>query len=92
MVPSDRRNVKLCVEVLGEQRRDNHTKDLLRAIMSTALDDELVVLNPVWIQDAPPHAQAGRERDLDRYQWTCSSQWPTSCRSNTGRECSTVAC
>ena len=38
--------------------------DLLRAIMNTALDDELVELNPVRIKDAS-HAQAGRERDLD---------------------------
>jgi len=38
--------------------------DLLRAIMNTALDDELVELNPVRIKDAS-RAQAGRERDLD---------------------------
>jgi hypothetical protein len=38
--------------------------DLLRAIMNTALDDELVEVNPVRIKDAA-RAQAGRERDLD---------------------------
>jgi len=38
--------------------------NLLRAIMNTALDDELIEVNPVRIKDAS-HAQAGRERDLD---------------------------
>jgi len=38
--------------------------DVLRAIMNTALDDELVEVNPVRIKDAA-RAQAGRERDLD---------------------------
>jgi len=38
--------------------------DLLRAIMNTALDDELVEVNPVRIKDAA-RAQVGRERDLD---------------------------
>jgi integrase len=38
--------------------------NLLRAIMNTALDDELIEVNPVRIKDAS-HAQAGRESDLD---------------------------
>jgi integrase len=38
--------------------------DFLRAIMNTALDDELVEVNPVRIKDAA-RAQGGRERDLD---------------------------
>lgn len=38
--------------------------DLLRAIMNTAVEDEIISLNPVRIRDAA-RAQAGRERDLD---------------------------